>query len=317
MIYLFTWNNSYLLKQEVLRWKEWFISKHWEENITHISSPVWHTAQSLGSILTARSIFNPTSLVILEWLPQSTGDSFAGLTDIENALIDIVDSVPEETIVLFSNTNPDKRKAFYKKLTKVSKGKDFSATWEAEVYNLLSKRYGMKVEEFTLKRIVALKSGNLEKSIWEIDKLLITRDRLEIEDIKDYISPEFEESIFTFIWNLLDKNGKSIFRDFHLLLDNSNLYAVYQSILANIRTHVYIELLKTQKINPKDISQILKLWNRSFLTGKSYKTSHKKIKTLYIDLINFDKNMKFGRFLLNEEDDLKRELEYILVKFMS
>ena len=78
---------------------------------------------------------------------------------------------------------------------------------------------------------------------------------------------------------------------------------------------MYIELLKSQKISPKEIGDILKLWNRSFLVNKSHKSKFTSISTLYIDLLDYDKNMKTGKFISSEEDDMKRELEAVFLKF--
>jgi hypothetical protein len=43
------------------------------------------------------------------------------------------------------------------------------------------------------------------------------------------------------------------------MLQFSDFYAVYQSILANIRIFLYIEYLKSQRKSSKEISEILKL----------------------------------------------------------
>jgi hypothetical protein len=105
--------------------------------------------------------------------------------------------------------------------------------------------------------------------------------------------PEFEESIFAFIDTLLQRDASKIFSELDNLINYSNLYAIYQSILANLRVFLYIEFLKSQKTSPKDIGDILKLGNRAFLISKSHKCSHNSISALYINLLDFDKNMKF------------------------
>ena len=71
--------------------------------------------------------------------------------------------------------------------------------------------------------------------------------------------PEFEESIFVFIDTLLQRDARKIFIELKNLIEFSNLYAIYQSIIANLRIFLYIEYLKHKKISPKEIGDILKL----------------------------------------------------------
>jgi hypothetical protein len=71
--------------------------------------------------------------------------------------------------------------------------------------------------------------------------------------------PEFEESIFVFIDTLLQRDAVKIFSELNNLVTYSNLYAIYQSIVANLRVFLYIEFLKSQKKSPKEIGDILKL----------------------------------------------------------
>jgi DNA polymerase III delta subunit len=54
--------------------------------------------------------------------------------------------------------------------------------------------------------LIAYKSNNLEKVNSEINKLLITKNYIEIDHIIDNIFPELEESIFQFIDDILNKN---------------------------------------------------------------------------------------------------------------
>jgi DNA polymerase III delta subunit len=133
----------------------------------------------------------------------------------------------------------------------------------------------------------------MQKAQHEIDKLSITKEFIFLKDIETYIIPEFEESIFVFIDTILAKDTQKIFSEFRNLLDFSNLYALYQSLIANLRIFVYIEYLKSQKKSQSQIADILKLGNRQFLIGKRHASKFKDIQKLYTDLLDFDKNMKF------------------------
>jgi DNA polymerase III delta subunit len=317
MIYLFTWNNDYLIREEVLRWKDGFKEKHWEENITHVSFLDWNSKNTIPEVLVSRSIFAEKRLVIIDWFPFSGEKAFSWASDLESQILWLLESVPKEVLVLFVSVNPDKRKSGFKHIKKVSQVKEFNIAWEDEVYSILQRKYWKHIDGNTLRRLIFLKWGDLQKSLWELEKLLISYNQITSSHLQEHIIPEFEESIFVFIDTLLQRDAAKIFSELDNLITYSNLYTIYQSIVANLRVFLYIELLKSKKIAPKEIGDILKLWNRSFLINKSHKSKYKNISKLYIDLLDFDKNMKFWKFIGSEEEDMKRELERVFLKFIT
>jgi len=328
MIYLFTWNNDYLITQEVQRWKLGFIEKHGEENITHINSLDVNTKNTISHNLTSRWLFAEKRLIIISGFPYSWEKSFAWATELEEQILSLLEEIPKEVLLVFSSHNPDKRKKWWKTLSKLATVKEYSINWEDEVFQILSNKYKALIEPTALRRLILLKWGDLQKSLSEIEKLIVAplwylsgepRDdyKIKSQDIDSYIMPEFEESIFAFIDTILNRNGKKIFSELSNLINSSNLYAVYQSILANLRVFLYIELLKSQKKSPKEIWDILKLWNRAFLINKAHKSKFKSISSLYRDLLNFDKNMKLWKFTSSDPVDMHRELENVFVKFLA
>lgn len=328
MIYLFTWNNEYLVTQELLRWKNGFIEKHWVENISYINSLDANTKYTLAETLVSRSLFVEKRLVIISGFPFSWEKSFAWAAELEEQIISLITEIPDEVLLVFSSVNPDKRKKWWKQIHKIAKVTEFNIDWEDQVYSILSQKYRWDIEPNALRRLITLKWWSLQKSISEIEKLLIsplnqlTKDdrgdyKIISADVDSYILPEFEESIFVFIDTLLQRNGKKIFSELSNLIDNSNLYAVYQSIIANLRVFLYIEFLKSQKKSHRDIWDILKLWNRAFLINKAHKSKFKSISSLYNNLLNFDKNMKQWSFTSSQPADMQRELENVFVKFLA
>lgn len=317
MIYLFTGNNQYLISEESQKWKKGFIEKFWEENVTHINSLGPNSKDFILETLVSRSLFAEKRLVIIDWFPFSWEKTFSWASDLETLILDTLETVPEEVLVVFLSLNPDKRKSWYKQLSKVAQVKTFDISWEDQVYSILWKKYGSNIESDALRRLIFLKWWDLQKSISEIEKLLISLEQITRRHIEENIMPEFEESIFVFIDTLLQRDARKIFIELKNLIEFSNLYAIYQSIIVNLRIFLYIEYLKHKKISPKEIGDILKLWNRAFLIQKSHKSSFKSINTLYMNLLDFDKNMKFWKFASSDEDDLKRELEAIFLKFIG
>ncbi len=328
MLYLFTWNNRYLLTEEIQKWKHAFGDKYGVENVTHIPSLEGINPNFVSESLLSRSLFSEKRLVIIEGFPYSWEKAFSWASEIEKTILASLEDIPEETLVVFASLSPDKRKVWYKTLSKLAEVKEFSTQGEDQVIQILQNKYSETIDHNALRQLVFYKWWDLQKSISEIEKLQVTphsilsweerwNSKISKEDIETHIIPEFEESIFVFIDTLLTKNSKKIFSEFENLLNFSNFYAVYQSIIANLRVFLYIEHLKSQEKSPYEIGDMLKLWNRQFLIQKNHRSSSQDISKLYIDLLNFDKNMKLGKLLSSDEKDLQKEIEGVFLKFLN
>lgn len=316
MIYLFTGNNPYTIKQELLRWKSGFESKFWADNIIHFTTLEAWIESLLVESLTSFWLFWSKRLVIIESFPFSWERQFAWANEIEKKILDCLEHIPEDIIVIFAAANPDKRKAAFKSINKVSEIKDFSISSYDEIYNLLSQKYSQKIRSEALKKLIFLKWESYEKSLWEIEKLLISHDSITSELVEENVRPEFEQSIFIFIDEILNKDSKKIFSSLHTLLNNSNIYALHQSIVANLRVFLYINFLK-ETGKTAGISDVLSLWKRSFLLNKRYKANFWDIKKLYDDLLSFDKHMKTWKFLSSDEAYLIQQLEKGFINYLQ
>lgn len=316
MIYLFTWNNSFLIQQEGLKWKRAFSDKFSPENIIHITSLDSISKDTLSEAFFARSLFSDKRMVIIEWFPFTWEKQFAWSADIENFILSSLSNAGDEIFIVFLSENPDKRKIGYKSLASMAEVKQFSLSSDEDVSGFLRKKFTSQIDWNALSKIIYLKGWNLQKSISEITKLLILHEHISLTLVNENIIPEFEQSIFVFIDTLLAKDKINIFKQLDNMLQFSDFYAVYQSILANIRIFLYIEYLKSQRKSSKEISEILKLWKRQFLIHKSHASKFNDIQLLYEKLLNFDKNMKFGKLYSSDTLNLKHELRDICIKYV-
>lgn len=315
MLYLFTWNNRFLIQKEAQRWKKNFQEKFGLENVIHITTLENTSLDFLRENFLSQSIFSPKRLVIIDGFPYSWARNFAWATDLEAGILSILEKIPEEILVVFLSIDPDKRTSAYKTISKLAEVKVFTLETPEQAVSQLARTYRGKIDSQALQLLVYYKWWNILKSTSEIDKLLLTHQKIDAKLVEYIIIPEFEESIFVFIDTLLQKNNKKIFLELENLLTFSNFYEVYQSIIANIRVFLYIELLKSKGISPQRIWSQLKLWNRQFLIQKNHNSKISEIETLYISLLNLDKNMKFGKLMSSDERDLHRELENVFLKY--
>lgn len=307
MIYFFTWNNEFLVSEAVKTWKKKFVEKFWDFNMIHIKDIESVDKNFLVENLTSTSFLSEKKLIILNIDKDISSDK-------EEFLIKILENIPEENILLINSTNIDKRSKLYKKIKLLSEIKEYNTQNDSDLYSIISKKYSWKIDNQAINTIIRYKAWNLNKIISEIEKLLITKDFINQKDIVENIAPELEESIFQVIDDILNKNTIEAIKKIENILNDTNIYAFYNNLLANLRTSVFIMKMKNSWKNQNDISSTLNLWNRTFLINKNYKISYSQAEKLYIWLINIDKKMKSWKLIWSEDNDLKFEIEKILIK---
>lgn len=307
MLYLFTWNNQYLVKEELKKWKVRFLEKYWEFNLNHIQNIDELDKSAISENLLSTSFFSEKKLVIIENIEKIEKDE-----QIKEYFLSILEKIPENNIILLTSNSLQERSLLYKKCLEVWEVKrfDIKNTYETKLY--IEKRYNSKIDSRAIDKIIAYKSNNLAKIINELDKLFITKDKITEKDIIDYITPEFEETVFIFVDKLLNKDKSWVFSDLDIILENTDIYAFYNMLLWNLRNFAYIQFFKKWWYKKADIVSNLNLWNRWFLVDKSYKTNYDELINLYEKLIDFDKNMKYWKLIWSTKDDLKYELQKVL-----
>lgn len=315
MLYHFTWNSQTLVKQQVKAWKDVFIKKYGDFNLVHIKDIHDIEKINLAESLTAMSFLAEKKLIIIDYKAKEkkNKDEEDEKQSIEDYIITILDKIPDENIVLFNSINPDKRSKLYKELAKKAEVKEFNLWDEMDLKSIIQKKYLDRISNNAINRIIKYKSSNLEKIISELEKLFITYDFLDEKEILEHIYPELEESIFLFIDDLLNLNLRECFKKLDIILENTNIYLFYNSLLSNLRVQVFISKLKDLKLSQKEIWDILKLWNRTFLINKSYRINNSKLENFYINLVDLDKKMKSWNMIWSDDLDIKFELENVIL----
>lgn len=314
MIYLFTWNSDFLVREKTLKWKNLFAEKNWDFNLVHFKDLIEIDNNQISENLLAEGFMWEKKLIIIDNYPINSENKNSKAKEKEDFLEKIVDKIPENNIILFSSSNIDKRAKFYKQIKKIaSKIEEFNTKSENDIASILWDKYKWKIDFASINLLVKYKWWNLEKCISEIKKLLITKDKINQWDIRANIEPELEESIFQIVDEILDNNKTRAITKIRTTLNNTNIYAFFNNLLANLRTSVYISKLKDLKTSIPEISHALSLWNRSFLANKNYKINNKKLEKLYISLVNLDKKMKGWKLMWTEEKDFQFEVEKAII----
>lgn len=308
MIYFFTWNSDYLVREKTNSWKKAYTEKYGDFNCTHFKDIKSIDNNILLSELLSSGFMWEKKLIIIDDIPlnASTKDSILNLK--QEFLEAIIEKIPEDNIVIFSSINPDRRSKFYKKLkATATKIEEFNNSNDSDLFILINNKYKNKLDSSAINLLIKYKWSNLNKIVSEINKLLILSEYIDEKLVKENIFPELEESVFQLIDDIMNVSTIKAIEKIKIILSQTSVYAFYNNLLSNLRTLVFINTLKNTNI--PNIVWVLELWNRWFLVNKSYKISSDSLNHLYIWLINLDKKMKSWKMIWSEEDILIYEIE--------
>lgn len=310
MKYFFTWDCEFLIREAQTKWKNQFIQKYWDFNLIDIVNINNYDNNFLAENILSWSFLAEKKLIIIEINKSIEEEKLIFLEkNIKN--------ISSETMILVSLYNPDKRSKLYKFLKSEFSIREFNLKNEYELSNYISKKYNNKIDKRAVDTIIKYKWSNLQKIVQEIDKLLINNDYITNNDIINNIEPELEESIFIILDDILNLKVTDAISKINNILNYTNVYAFYNNLLANIRINVFISELKSLHINTNQLIDILNLGKRSFLVNKKYKINNKKLKDLYLDMIEIDKNMKSWLLLWSDDRDIFLEIEKSLIKTLK
>lgn len=313
MIYFFTWNSNYLVREKTNSWKKAYIEKYGDFNLTHFKYIENVLNNTIHQEILSWGFMWEKKLIIIDDFPLKTSNKNPILNEKQDFLESILEDIPDDNIVIFSSYSPDKRSTFYKKLKKLAvKVEEFDTNYDYELLQIINSKYWNKITNSSINLLIRYKSGNLDKIISEIDKLLILNDNISDQLIKENIFPELEESIFQVIDDIMNLNILESIKKINTTLLQTTVYEFYNNLISNLRTVVFISILKDKNIS--NISEILDLWKRSFLVDKNYKINLDVLNNLYIRLINLDKKMKSWKMIGSEEEVLKYEIEKEILK---
>lgn len=319
MIYFYTWARNRIIaaKNQI---QSHFLSRQSEQGLFVFRDMENDTLEDIRQAALWLSFFSPKKLIILDGFPLNIGEKFSQSLEKEQQIIHILETTRSDTdtLILCLSEKPDKRSKIYKDLLKIStKHEDLTLEKTEDIFSYFSQKFSENIDSWAIQKLILYKSNDPGKIEQEIKKFLITQEHIDSQMVWEHIMPEYEQSIFLFIDSILLKNSKEVFHIFKNLQNHSSFYPLYQSILANLRIFVYIFLLKNQKKNKNEITDILWLWKRSFLVDKNHRTNSRELTQLYEDLISIDKNMKTGQYPSSEESFLFTEIENALIQFLK
>ena len=179
-IYLFTWENSYALYEELKRWKNMFAEKNGADSIFSFNRENRDYGQIKQTIF-SWGFFVTSKLVILYGIPLDTEKSNAiKAEDIEKLAEDIMNyQLPSEVLLICVSYKPDKRGRFYKRFDKLNKDnpsqkivKSFMLLKDFELSNFVAqKTKDLNLNSKVVQTLINKVWNDQFRLVSEIDKL--------------------------------------------------------------------------------------------------------------------------------------------------
>lgn len=227
-----------------------------------------------------------------------------GKKELQEKIGEVLKRVPTSTVLLFTETKPDKRLSLFKKLLKADKVQEFALLDEDQLRRWIKREVearGGQIESDAINKLAEFVGNDLWRMSNEIDKLIAyCLSHIAASDVGLLVNPQIQANIFDLIESVAAKNSQRAVKELYKLLDDGQA-GIY--ILTMI-TYQYRNMLVI-----KDLMGRIKNANRwvlsqkaglhPFVVGKclavGQKYSFKSLQSIYGRIANFDLAIKTGR----------------------
>lgn len=190
-VFLFYWENTYALRQELQRWKSNFLEKYGQDTLFQFSHQNWDLAQ-IKQALYAGGLFVSKKMVILEGVPKDSADDNALSTDkIEKFFEDFQQNAqflsPDTVVILVSN-KPDKRTKPFKRFSENVQLKVFDPYKEAQLKAFIVEHLQpLQIDEESVSYFLLKVGNDLYRLAHETEKLKFWLPKRTVQIAKEHI----------------------------------------------------------------------------------------------------------------------------------
>ncbi|MBI5411965.1 DNA polymerase III subunit delta [Candidatus Peregrinibacteria bacterium] len=335
-LFLFTGEETYLLYEQARHWKQSFIEKCGEINLTTLDA-TQTSAHAMIAQMGAFPFLGDKRLLFIEQLPEaskgadkdkeSDEDDEKPKEDPWKALADFLPTLSETSVAVFIQPKPDKRKSFYKTLAKLAEIKTFNPLKESALNHWILQRAKEKNAALSpdlFPYLVSLTGSDLWRLSQEIDKLAtfaegqpITREAIDL-----LVAPSLEANIFHLTDALGAKNHKEAIRQLHLSVSaGNNLRQTFYMIVRQFR--LFLQIKNYCQAHPKasgaEVAAALHL-HPFVVRNTQAQTKHFDNPSLfaaYGKLLDIDHDLKTSRIKVTTEnqDELALAIERFILDF--
>jgi DNA polymerase III subunit delta len=311
--------DAFSLAEEVKRWKFGFTQKHdGDMNLEELDGSEAKIEQIKCSI-SAAPFLGEKRLVILK--------NFLGSHKAEKLkeLIPLLDKVPESTVWLITESSqPDKRSALYKALTKQATNRIFNMPKGVGLETWLKHR-AQKHGGIIDSRAASYLANKVGSKLWQLDNeiqklsLYCGVRAITAEDIDQLTSGGIERSIFNLTDQLAKKDHRAALRTIRELQEQGNEAAYIFAMIAR-QFRLMLEMKALSESNMPAPAIASKMQVHPFVVKNTLNQcknfTYKELKAALNKLLVLDRRLKTGQIKLQkrEEDQYMLALERIFIK---
>lgn len=216
--FFFTWEEPYMLHQELHKRKVAFLEKYGEQGLFHFTSDELDHGPIMQAIFSG-GMFTTKKLIVISGIPKdstpSNKASAKTIERLESALMEQWESIPEDSIVILLSYKPDKRTRWYKFFANHAEIKEFKPLKEIELINFVKQRLGELVTSDTATFLVATVGTSLFHIANECDKLQLYANyhqlkKLTPEQIQTIVYNQSEINSFVILDNFFTNKQKTL-----------------------------------------------------------------------------------------------------------
>ncbi len=330
-LFLFTGEDSYRLRQQAKAWKEAFAQKHGNMNLAVLDAQET-SLNEISAALSALPFLGEKRLVFIHGLPEAPKTRNADKVskkdeEREQKLKKFAQglaALPQSTIAVFIQPNPDKRKAFFKALGQVAETKTFdplegSALIQWLLQEAASK--GARMDRPVAEALAAMVGGDLWRLSQEVAKLATYASGQPVTKamVEALAVPVFQSNIFHFTDALAARNHKGAIRQLHQMgaTGESLVPAVYM-IARQFRLLLQAQAYFAERAGatPAGLSASLKLhpFVARKLADQIRAFRFEQLKAAHQRLLEIDTDLKTSRIRLTTDN--QTELQLALERFV-
>lgn len=309
-IFLFSWEEKYLLHQELKRRTDWFVQKYWTDSLLVYKTDDL-SLESLRQVLYSGWLFVQKRMIVVYGLPLD-GDTSNKLSasiiqQFSDEFMQRGGSIVAETILIFVSYKPDKRTKFYtflkKELDPKTGIKEFWPLKPAELKHIIrQKSPGLKRSESALDLFLDKTGFWLFHIHNELDKLVLWSEVSSSSEISekdiDLITFGITEANNFALFDMLFLNKQKALQLVARLQEEGESWNAFAGTLYRwIKNWLFVLDCFEQNIkDSKIITSILKA--HPFVVSKIVKN---------IDFISRNKKwiISFYRWLIELDNDIK------------
>jgi DNA polymerase III subunit delta len=333
-LFLFTGEETYLLHEQIASWKKAFTEKHGDINLSILGADDTPLNEIMAAAL-AMPFLGDKRLIFIHNLPDApkarqTEEPTKKDEKRDEELKKMeanLDEIPDTSVVVFVQSNPDKRKSFYKKLCAKAEVKEFNPLAGQALSEWIRKRAsqdGARIDSSASDYLVTLTGQNLWRLSQEIDKLAAhcRGEAVSKAVIDKLVVPTLEANVFQLTDALGLKDHRKAIRHLHQsLAAGENLRQVFFMIVRQFR--LLLQGYGYKESNPNSsstaFSAALKLHPfvaRNTLSQLS-NFSGQELKNAYGRLLEIDLDLKTSkiRTTTDNQDELALAMERFIINF--